>query len=206
MTDSLLDSILTSSDSLNFIAIFFGTLVSIYIFKKELSISFYKELHNNVISPLFHCLEPVLFQDISEQVLNDALKIIEDNKNLIDGKLLELSYFCSINSSQKNFNELCSYVDKQYDKSCKKLGLKRRSISYRISRHQYKHMGYLFLYVAIYIIKAFTFAIALMFCGACILVFLYSIYHSLTPVKQLIMDILFLLLLLFFLKYGENYF
>lgn len=48
-----------------------------------------------------------------------------------------------VNLLLKNFNALCSYVDSEYDKSCKKLGLKKRSLMYRCARHQYQNMFFL---------------------------------------------------------------
>ncbi len=130
-------------DPLNFIGIVITIIVSLYIFKNETSITFIKERHDKLFFPLFNLLEPILYQKVNYGTLGNALSIISSNKNLADGKLLELYYNCCQSSSQKNFNALCSYVDSEYDKSCKKLGLKKRSLMYRCARHQYQNMFFL---------------------------------------------------------------
>lgn len=122
-------------------------VASIYIFKKEGSISFVREQYEKIIFPLFNLLEPVLYQTVQAEYVANALQIIEKNKYLVDGKLLELFYYCSQNPSQQDFNQLCSYVDKLYDRSCRRLGIKTRTISYRTTRHQYKHWSYFLFYI-----------------------------------------------------------
>ena len=91
---SLFNGIQANSDYLNFIGILLASAVSIYIFKGEHSLSFAQEQHNNLISPLFELLEPVLFQKVEPIVLHKAIKLINENRNIADGKLLELSYRC----------------------------------------------------------------------------------------------------------------
>lgn len=147
-----------SFDPLNFIGILATVVVSIYIFRSETSISFTKERHEKLIFPLFDTLEPILYQNLDVEILSKALKIIEINKSLADGKLLSVYYYCTVNPNVDNFNSLCSYIDKAYDKSCRRLQLKTRTIEYRISRNQYKSKFYFVLYL---IIMTTIFAFAL---------------------------------------------
>ena len=111
---NLISQILYQSnfDPLNFLGILVTVISSIYIFKNETSISFTKERYEKLIFPLFNLLEPILFQKPEKQILDKALKLIDENKNLADGKLIELSYYCSDQPSLKNFKDLCSYSSK----------------------------------------------------------------------------------------------
>lgn len=70
---SLFDSVQANSDYLNFFGIILAALVSVYIFKGEHSISFAKEQHDNLISPLFDLLEPVLFQVMDPTICAELL-------------------------------------------------------------------------------------------------------------------------------------
>lgn len=202
----LLNNIQTSSDLLNFIGILLTVIASIYIFKKETSISFIRECHDKLIFPLFNMLEPVLYQEVQPEYLDNALHIIESNKNLADGKLLELFYNCSQNPSQQNFNQLCSYADKLYDKSCRKLGLRIRGISYRVTRHQYKHWSYLLVYALVLFFLGTIIALAFFFASLCLLACLYLIYESADNFTKSIMLLFGTVFVLAFLKYAEKHF
>ncbi len=182
---SLFNGIQANSDYLNFIGILLASAVSIYIFKGEHSLSFAQEQHNNLISPLFELLEPVLFQKVEPIVLHKAIKLINENRNIADGKLLELSYRCEKNPSQSNCNHLCSYVNRLYDRSCRKLGLKLRSYSYRIDRKQYMHISFFICYILLRIITFLC--IYLLSVGAIlgIIVYLYHFFNTLNDTFQI---------------------
>lgn len=182
---SLFNGIQANSDYLNFIGILLASAVSIYIFKGEHSLSFAQEQHNNLISPLFELLEPVLFQKVEPIVLHKAIKLINENRNIADGKLLELSYRCEKNPSQSNYNHLCSYVNRLYDRSCRKLGLKLRSYSYRIDRKQYMHISFFICYILLRIITFLC--IYLLSVGAIlgIIVYLYHFFNTLNDTFQI---------------------
>lgn len=204
-SDLLSNNLQTNSDLLNFIGILCTAILTFYIFKKETSISFTKERYEKLIFPLFNLLEPVLYQQVQPEYFEKALQIIDRNKSLADGKLLELFYYCSQNPTQQNFNQLCSYVDKLYDKACRKLGLKIRSFSYRIARHQYKHWSYFLFYV---LASTFLWAIALvfsLFVFLCLAACLYLIYENANDTNKLIMSLLFSVFALAFLKYMEKH-
>lgn len=203
LIEQLFSSIPTNSDFLNFLGILLTVLVSIYIFKKESSTGFIRERHDKLIFPLFDLLEPVLYQDVSPDILKAALKIIEDNKNIADGKLLELFYSCSHHPSKENLRNLCSYVDRMYDKSCWRLGLKLRSITYRINRAQYNHQITLILWIIFYAIISigigmiiFCFAL----CGiALLLATLYEISNAVNPLVAILFLMVFCLAIMKFL-------
>ena len=182
---SLFNGIQANSDYLNFIGILLASAVSIYIFKGEHSLSFAQEQHNNLISPLFELLEPVLFQKVEPIVLHKAIKLINENRNIADGKLFELSYRCEKNPSQSNYNHLCSYVNRLYDRSCRKLGLKLRSYSYRIDRKQYMHISFFICYILLRIITFLC--IYLLSVGAIlgIIVYLYHFFNTLNDTFQI---------------------
>ncbi len=204
-SDLLSNNLQTNSDLLNFIGILCTAILSFYIFKKESSISFTRERYEKIIFPLFNLLEPVLYQKIQTTYLEKALQIIEINKSLADGKLLELFYYCSQSPSQQNFNQLCSYVDKLYDKTCRKLGLKTRSFSYRVTRHQYKHWSYFLFYV---LASTFLWAIVLvtfLFAFLCFIACLYFAYENANDTNKLIMLLLSAVFALAFLKYMEKH-
>lgn len=88
-------------DPLNFIGIIVTVLASVYIFKVETSVSLLKEQYEKLFFPLFNVLEPILFQGPDENILACALKIIENNKQLADGKLISLYYYYLQNPTKK---------------------------------------------------------------------------------------------------------
>lgn len=201
--EQLLSDIQTNSDFLNFFGILLTALVSIYIFKKESSSAFTRERHDKLIFPLFNLLEPVLYQNASPDILSSALKIIEDNKNIADGKLLELFYFYSHHPSQENFQQLCTYADRMYDKSCWKLGLKLRSVAYRINRKQYNNKITLILCIIFYAFISFCIGMLIFcfaFCGIVLLLsVMYETSNTFSPFITFLMLILFCLATMKFL-------
>lgn len=170
---------LTSQDNidpLNFIGIVITIIFSVYISKSETSTDFVKERHDKLIFPLFNLLEPILYKKVNYGTLSNALSIISANKNLADGKLLELYYNCSQSSSQKNFNALCSYIDSEYDKSCKKLGLKKRNFIYRCVRFQYQNWFFLILdciehFLVILFLVTIAYILLIFYIAAIVIVF-----------------------------------
>lgn len=203
--NQLLDSSQASFDPLNFIGIIVTVIASLYIFNGETSVSFAKERHDKLIFPIFDLLEPIMYIDFQIDVLEKALKIIENNKNLADGKLLEIYYFCTTNPSEENFKSLCAYIDTAYDKSCRKLGLKTRSIIYRISRRQYKTKLHLFCFIAIYSIAFFAVGLCIFFLFLCFIGILLALYESANQVNQMIMTIIGILFILVLFKYMEKH-
>lgn len=164
-----------------------------------------KEQHEKLISPIFFVIEPYLFQSIDGNSLEKVFYLIDQNKSLVDGKLLEIAYFCKKNPSQANYNALCSYINKSYDKSCRRLGLKSRSIEYRLSRKQYENNFSLFAYFGFIFIKGF------LTIGIALLLFLFLIgFGSLlfdkikTPKNELLSLIIIVFLMLAVLRYLDS--
>ena len=199
--NSLMISVQENSDLLGFIGVLLTTILSIYIFRVETSTPFIRERYDKLIFPLFDLIEPFLFQKCPEDTLEKALSIIEENKSLADGKLLEIFYYCKKNPSSNNFRNLCIYIDETYDRFCRSLGLKRRSMFYRLMRMQYRSKGHLFLYIFLYalLFSAIGVAIFLIFLfGVCllyvlfmagdlsdkmiILIFVFILSHAIIPI------------------------
>lgn len=155
-----------NSDGLAFVVAIITIIFTYYLSRRTGSYETIKEQHEKLISPIFFLVEPYLFKEINNDILDKVFELIEQNKSLVDGKLLEAIYFCKENSSQTNYNALCSYINKAYDKSCKRLGFKTRSIEYRIFRKQYKTKLSLFVYICFIIAKS------LLMLGAVLLTFL----------------------------------
>lgn len=188
-------------DPLNFIGIIVTVLASVYIFKVETSVSLLKEQYEKLFFPLFNVLEPILFQGPDENILACALKIIENNKQLADGKLISLYYYYLQNPTKKNFTDLCTYVDKAYDRSCRKLGLKLRPMQYRIYRHQYKNPLYVIVFLSAHILLL-IFAIFSMFIVSALAIALtVEIYNALGSETQLIFVLSICILALAIWKY-----
>ena len=195
-----------SYDPLNFIAIITTVIVSLYILKRETSISFIRERHDKLFFPLFNILEPVLYQQLDTEILNNALKLIDENKNLADGKLIELYYYCSKTPSEDNFKDLCSYADHAYDQSCRKLGLKTRSWLYRFFRKQFKSKLESFLFIVGY--SLFSIIVMLIaFLMILLLVFgAYSIYEQANQANQLLMLCFLAILMSVIYKYITKHY
>lgn len=203
---SILNNSETSSDPLNFLGILATVMVSIYIFRSEISVSFIKERHEKLYFPLFDTLEPILFQDIKPELLSKALDIIQSNKQLADGKLINLHYCCSEQPSQQNFISLCSYADKAYDKSCRKLKLRTRPLEYRLNRRQFKNKAFLAMYFGLYALKFFLAFIALAFVFMFVLSFFYYFYSISNDLTKIIFLFLVSLGSLAILKFFEKHY
>lgn len=206
LIQSILNNSETSSDPLNFLGILATVMVSIYIFRSEISVSFIKERHEKLYFPLFDTLEPILFQDIKPELLSKALDIIQSNKQLADGKLINLHYCCSEQPSQQNFISLCCYADKAYDKSCRKLKLRTRPLEYRLNRRQFKNKAFLAMYFGLYALKFFLAFIALAFVFMFVLSFFYYFYSISNDLTKIIFLLLVSLGSLAILKFFEKHY
>lgn len=184
-----------NSDPLNFAGLLLSAVVAIYVFKNQNAVSLVKERHDKMIFPLFDLLEPTLYQELHQQTLENALSIINKHRNLADGKLLEIAFFCSQTPSQENYNLLCSYIDKAYDNSCRRLGLKTRSLTYRCLRKQYKSFFHLMRLLISYALFSMVIGyIAFLLFLSCIF-YLYTLFESANNMIQMPIILLFLLVL-----------
>lgn len=128
---------LLNSDWLNFLALIITVIASLIISSGERLSDYSRERHEKLITPLFILLEPILYKTYDETVVQQAMRIIDENINFADGDLLSIRAGCQRDPSA-NFKELCRYIDKAYDHSCKKLKLKVRDTFYRINQRQYE--------------------------------------------------------------------
>ena len=203
--NELINSTQMNLDPLNFIAVIISVFISIYICRKETATDLIKERHDNLLFPLFDALESVLYQENYDEALKAALEIIKQNKNLADGRLLSLLYYCNINPSKNNFCNLCDYINRAYDKSCRRLGLKTRDLEYRIKRRQFKNFYSEMLYIISYSLFA---SIAAMIGAAlilCALFFLLTLFLSADLKVKTLMFICFapyLPLLIHYIKHN----
>ena len=195
-----------SFDPLNFVGIIITCLLSIYILKSETSISLIKERHDKLIFPLFNLLEPVLYQEPDIKKLNTALKFVDKNKNLADGTLIELCYFCSKEPSKYNFKLLCSYIDFLYDKSCRKLGLKTRSFLYRYSKNQFRSKISIIMYIIKFSLFAFIACFSIFLILFLLFIVILAIYEQTTPSNKILMLCFLAILLSAIYKYVSRNF
>lgn len=203
---NLLNNQQIAVDPLNFIGILIAAVVSIYIFKADIPFSYLQERHEKLIFPLFDLLEPVLYQKVSDSSLwKEIFDLIEKNKSLADGKLLSIYYYCRQNQSDENFISLCSYADRAYDKSCRALKLKKRSVEYRISRKQYKNKSYFILYISascLIFLVWFLIALTIFLSIASII---YAIYVAANDMEKSILALFLCVITLAVLKYSERH-
>lgn len=134
----MLNTLITNSDFLGFLSGVLALLVTIYVFKATPKYQLVRERYDLLIFPVFKILEPHLFKPLKEDVLNEVVYAIEKNRHLAGGKLDELVYLCKKAPNQYNYNKLCRCINSEYDNACLRLGLKRRSITYRVIRDQYQ--------------------------------------------------------------------
>lgn len=139
--------LLKNSDFLGFIAALISLLVTIYIFRITPKYQLVRERYDKLIYPVFNKIEPFLFKQVPTVELESVITIIEENMNLAGGRLDEILYYLKTDANQENFNALCRYISNEYDKACSRLGLKQRSITYRLNRNQYQTKLMLFLYI-----------------------------------------------------------
>lgn len=160
---SFIENIVNNFDLAAIIAAIISISASIYIFRTTPKYDLVYKRYTTLIFPLFELIEPHLFKPVDKKVLSEAINLIEKNKVIAGSKLLYALYFCQKNACQENFDLLCSYVSKEYDQCCSRLGLGKRSISYKISRQQYRSKAVFILYIVwhtfifIVVLSAFIF-------------------------------------------------
>ena len=134
----ILKDTIGSFDFAAVIAAIISISASIYIFRSTPKYDMIYKRYVTLICPLFELIEPYLFKSINKDILSKALYLIENNKTFAGRKLLSSLYFCKKNPSQENYDALCSCISKEYDRCCRRLGLGKLSIWYKVVRNQYK--------------------------------------------------------------------
>lgn len=171
----IMDKMINNLDISTLIAAFISFFVSIYIFKTTPKYDLVLKRYEILIFPLFNKIEPYFFAPVSSDILDPLLEIIENNKSIAGGRLNELLYFCQAHPSQENFNSLCRQINTEYDRCCRRLGLKRRSTWYRIARKQYQTK---FVFI-LFIVKQICLLILAFILFLLVLVVLTSIFRFL---------------------------
>lgn len=193
-------------DTANVLVALSSVIAVFYVFKGQSSQTLKREQHDKLFVPLFELLEPHLYKAPTQELFEMVKHTTEANKHLIDGKLRELIYLCSEDLSQGNFNALCTYVGNQYDKSCKRLGLKTRSIIYRINRRQFKNKGLLVWYCLCMALLMLLSTILFLALFAVALATIFMFYESSNQQNQLISYIFSILFCMLIFKLTEKYF
>lgn len=100
-----------------------------------------RERYERLISPIFIILEPHLFRPIDaeiEYLVREIYPLITENQNIVGGNLLFYVNSCKRRLNKNSYNNLCSEIDREHTKLCRRLGIPGRSVDYRIRNHQYR--------------------------------------------------------------------
>lgn len=107
--------------------------IAIYLFKKEPSKTYIKERYEKVVSPLYFTFEPFLYNKSMPRELLLAYKkcqsIVNENKNIAGGKYL---FLFNRPLDVYTLTWISREIDKDFDKSCKSLGLPKRTLQYKV--------------------------------------------------------------------------
>lgn len=121
------------------ISIVIGSIVSWKIFKKEFSRTYLQERYEKVIYPIFITLEKHMFKkELTPEIKNAVTvckEIIHANHMIAGGELVDLF---SRRLTVENFQDISREVDKQYDKTCKQLGIPVRRLIYKIMHYEWR--------------------------------------------------------------------
>ena len=128
------------------ISAFLTWLFSWKILKHQEKNVYAKERYEYVIFPIFEMIEPHLYpKKINDEIIEIFKKIctvVKQNRKYINGLILENVDFCNreLEStgkiSKKSFSILCSIISIEYDKSCKQLGIGKRTFAYKWNNQQ----------------------------------------------------------------------
>lgn len=111
--------------------------------KHKLKLVTYQQQFNKVYLPIFRLLEPNLYnQNLSNKEVKLLIKkiklIINKNYQLVFSSTLNIFKFWDEHSNpQKEFNNFCLDIDKNFEKLKRYLGLPKRSFYYKWNTKQY---------------------------------------------------------------------
>lgn len=121
------------------------SLITWYVFKKNSNKELSRERLEKVFFPVYISLEKHLYKFDKNNIefiyaLNKAEKIIKNNR-LLTGNKLYFQYTLIQNSETNtakkiNYKKFCSMLIREYNKSCRKIGLPIITISYRMGYKQ----------------------------------------------------------------------
>ncbi len=121
------------------------SLITWYVFKKNSNKEISRERLEKVFYPVYTSLEKHLYKFDKNNIefiyaLNKAGEIIKNNRLLTGNKLYSqytLIENCDTNIAKKiNYKQFCSMLIREYNKSCRKIGLPIITISYRMGYKQ----------------------------------------------------------------------
>lgn len=108
-------------------------IIAIYVFKKEPSKTYIKERYEKVIFPIYTAFEPFLYSKEITDSLKTAYEqcqtVLNDNRMIAGGNLL---FLFDKPLNKYNVYRISKEIDKEYDKSCKNLGIQKRSLNYKM--------------------------------------------------------------------------
>lgn len=160
------------------------------VIKSKRNDTYAKDRYEKAILPAFILIEPFLYNDIDDQiyiVIEKLYRLVMENRIYISGKLLDIADYCykkqlSNELQQENFDLLCLTISKEYDKSCKQLGIPLRTFMYKRRNKQYSssslqmqnYLNNLFAKIILYISVLCTVFITFYLCK----MFLEYIFYS----------------------------
>lgn len=108
-------------------------IIAIYVFKKEPSKTYIKKRYEKVIFPIYNTFEPFLYNpnitDSLKKAYGQCQTIISANKMIAGGNLL---FLFDKPLNKYNVYRISKEIDKEYDKSCRNLGIQKRSLNYKM--------------------------------------------------------------------------
>lgn len=125
-------------------------------------LSFYKTCHQTtnlekfkfLVAPIFVALEPTLYKSINSfdlaKISSEIDSILKLNNVFSDWKISDSFRFLNDNPSQRSYNRFCRTVEFEYDNLSRKIGLKTRSLSYRINNNQFSSKTELIILLSVY--------------------------------------------------------
>lgn len=127
------------------LSVFSGSIsgfIAFIIFLKGNKTPLTKERYETVVFPVFQILEPHLYQPLTQDVFRsaqNASEIIKNHRSLAGGKLFECASLVSNYSDydKSKFFLFCWCVEKEFDRSCKSLGIPLRTWRYKFLKKQY---------------------------------------------------------------------
>ena len=130
-----------------------------------------KERYENVIYPIYSLIEPYLFNKKIDEKLENVLKqcqlIVEKNK-MISGYKIVSFFNDKINTIHK-FKKFGAYIENQFDRHCRLLGIPQRPLDYKLSKSytpskiiQYILIQFLYLILSIIFLVSCSYLLTLM--------------------------------------------
>lgn len=148
MTNVIADEII------KWLGIFISVLLIYYGFRYQYSKAPLEKQLYNAYLPMFRLLEPYLYKQVDvigyeklNELVNEIDEIIDKHYELINPSIIHWTRMLkrSLNNSEVKVQEinkyylyLCEKVDKEFEKTRRRMFLPIRNFEYRINNHQYE--------------------------------------------------------------------